>query len=130
MVCNPDFLRPLVNLQFVDEVFHARQMVTKNVQKGASVVTGVVLKCSLTDIARATNLRIEDAAFALNEVGMLAKTLRIKAPKEGDPFAEVDSVVLSREIIEEIARVRKLKPPCLERQYVMLPETREKEDVQ
>ncbi|KAI0034324.1 acyl-CoA N-acyltransferase, partial [Vararia minispora EC-137] len=36
-----------------------------------SATTHAVVKCSLAEIARATNLRVEDAAFAMSECGLL-----------------------------------------------------------
>ncbi|KAL0578839.1 hypothetical protein V5O48_003163 [Marasmius crinis-equi] len=44
---------------------------TSNLDGSAS--THIKVQCTLADIARATNLRTEDAAFALNEMGMLKR---------------------------------------------------------
>ena len=40
-----------------------------------SATTHVVVRCTLADVARACNLRVEDAAFALNECGLLVRRL-------------------------------------------------------
>ena len=45
-----------------------------------SATTHVVVRCTLADVARACNLRVEDAAFALNECGLLVRRLPPPAP--------------------------------------------------
>lgn len=68
-------------------------------------VAHVSVRCTLGDIARATNLRVEDAAFALNECGLLMQRL-----------AEVDvgsSVVVTRSLVEKVAKERNVKIPCI-----------------
>jgi histone acetyltransferase MYST1 len=57
--------------------------------------------CTLADIARATNLRIEDAAFALNECGLL---MRRKAGISDD-----EVIVITRSLVEQVAKERKVK---------------------
>ncbi len=47
-----------------------REFETIQREDGAAEVH-VSVQCTLTDIARATNLRVEDAAFALNECGLV-----------------------------------------------------------
>lgn len=59
------------------------------------------MDCTLADIARATNLRIEDAAFALNECGLLMRR------KAGVP--EGDVIVITRSLVEQVAKERKVK---------------------
>ena len=59
------------------------------------------MDCTLADIARATNLRIEDAAFALNECGLL---VRRKAGISDD-----DVIVITRSLVEQVAKERKVK---------------------
>ena len=66
----------------------------------------VVVRCTLEDIARATNLRPEDAAFALNECGLLSRRTR-----EGEHEGEV--VAISRETVETVAKERRVKPLCM-----------------
>lgn len=77
-----------------------------------SAVTQIMVRCTLADIARATNLRIEDAAFALNECGLLMK----KAAGEAD--GEV--VVVTRKLVEQVAKERNVKVPCMHLAHVLL----------
>jgi hypothetical protein len=73
-----------------------------------------MVKCTLTDIARATNLRIEDAAFALNECGLLTK----RRERDGEEVSE--EIVVSREMIEQVAKERKVKRGCMVLAHVLL----------
>lgn len=68
------------------------------------------------DIARATNLRVEDAAFALNECGLLT---RRKREGDGDDDEE-EVIVLSREMVEAVAVERKVKRMCMDMSRVLL----------
>ena len=63
--------------------------------------THVRIDCTLADVARATNLRVEDAAFALNECGLL---MRRKAG-----VSDGDVIVITRSIVEQVAKERKVK---------------------
>ena len=96
-----------------------------------SAETHVSVRCTLSDIARATNLRVEDAAFALNECGLLAK--RIHAAEKdrnagagaegGTGMAGVgagDVIVLTRQMVEKVARERNVKKPCMDIAFVKL----------
>jgi hypothetical protein len=74
-----------------------------------SATTHATVRCSLAEIARATNLRVEDAAFAMNECGLL-----VCKDDEG-------SIVITRELVESLASSRKLKRMCMEVQHVLLP---------
>ncbi|KIK66011.1 hypothetical protein GYMLUDRAFT_38482 [Collybiopsis luxurians FD-317 M1] len=66
-----------------------RTFVTVRNPDGSATVH-IKVQCSLADIAQATNLRVEDAAFALNEMGMLekwgrwGKSERIERNSKGD----------------------------------------------
>ncbi|KAJ6466999.1 acyl-CoA N-acyltransferase [Mycena sanguinolenta] len=106
-----------------------------------SATVDVVLRCTLRDIARATNLRVEDAAFALNEIGMLALRLSSEdvekvrqemktkqdaqangAPTDGARSAPANQFVfVSRAMVERVAADRKVKVPCMEPQFVKIP---------
>ncbi|TFK38680.1 acyl-CoA N-acyltransferase [Crucibulum laeve] len=77
--------------------------------------THVTARCTLADIAHATNLRVEDAAFALNECGMLMKRL---AETDGE-----DVVLLTRERVEQVAKERNVKRPCMDLSRVLLDQT-------
>jgi hypothetical protein len=71
--------------------------------------THAVIRCSLAEIARATNLRVEDAAFAMNECGLFSC------------HDEEQTIVVTREVIEKIASEKGLKRMCMEAQHVLLP---------
>jgi len=58
----------------------------------------------LNDIARATHLRVEDAAFALNECGLLRKQR-----SKGDQADHAQELVISRKMVETIVKERKVK---------------------
>lgn len=105
-----------------------------------SVTINVVVRCTLADIARATNLRVEDAAFALHEVGLLARRVQDEGSKEEDDPTEDeddamsqdeyrsakgkrkenDVIVVSREMVEKVALDRKVKVPCMDMSRVLL----------
>jgi hypothetical protein len=73
-----------------------------------------MVKCTLADIARATNLRVEDAAFALNECGLLTK----RRQRDGEEGGE--EIVVSREMIEQVAKERNVKRGCMILSRVLL----------
>ncbi|KAF7784818.1 hypothetical protein Agabi119p4_983 [Agaricus bisporus var. burnettii] len=72
----------------------------------------VSVHCTLNDIARATNLRIEDAAFALNECGLLMRRLTRSDENE--------TIVVTRELVEKVAEERKVKIAVLSLNHVLL----------
>ncbi|KAJ1303820.1 hypothetical protein OPQ81_008242 [Rhizoctonia solani] len=101
------------------------------------------VRCGLEDIAHATHLRPDDIAFALREAGLL--TYRRSVPSNptesaGEPsdtnrhipsesvFNGVQDtkhhsemqIVITHEMIERVSRERKVKPPYLDRTYVLL----------
>jgi hypothetical protein len=79
-------------------------------QDGSAAVHTVV-RCTLADLARATNLRVEDAAFALNECGLL-----VRREGEGDTM----TIAISREMVEAVARERNVKRLCIDFTKVLL----------
>jgi histone acetyltransferase MYST1 len=99
--------------------------------ENGSATVDVVLRCTLRDIARATHLRVQDAAFALNEVGLLALRLSSEDVKEArhplpaelgaGPEARAENinkfVFISRAMVERVAEDRKVKKPCMEVEY-------------
>jgi len=91
-----------------------RSFVTSQNQDG-SATTHVVVKCTLADLARATNLRVEDAAFAMNECGLLR--MRGKNGREADA---TDLIVVTREMVEQVAKERGVKKACLILPHVLL----------
>lgn len=76
-----------------------------------SAAVHVVARCSLAELARATNLRVEDAAFVLNECGLL-----IQRNGEGDAM----TIAISREMVETVARERNVKRMCIDFTKVLL----------
>ena len=58
---------------YIDPMWTSLRSVETTANPDGSATTHVVVRCTLADIARATNLRVEDAAFALNECGLLVR---------------------------------------------------------
>ncbi|KAF9007906.1 acyl-CoA N-acyltransferase [Cyathus striatus] len=97
--------------------------------------THVSVRCTLADIARATNLRIEDTAFALNECGLLTRRLARRQDGNGNGKEREDTeepsngqfdgetmVVITRQRVEEVAQERRVKKTCIDLAHVLLPE--------
>jgi len=61
----------------------------------------------LEDIARATNLRVDDAAFALSECGLLMRRLSSSTVEDEEEHREV--VVITRSLVEKVAKERNVK---------------------
>ncbi|KAF8631362.1 hypothetical protein AX15_002447 [Amanita polypyramis BW_CC] len=105
---------------------------TTTMREDGSAETHVSVRCTLADIARATNLRVEDAAFALNECGLLMKRIKAREAEggqgernteDGTGLAGVgagDVVVLTREMVEKIAKEKSVKKPCMDIAFVKL----------
>lgn len=85
------------------------------INRDGSATTHVMVNCTVTDIARATNLRVEDATFAMSECGLL----RLRRKEAGEEGRE-DSIVITREMVERIATERKVKRMCMELHHVLL----------
>lgn len=79
-----------------------------------SATTHVIVQCTLADIANATHLRIEDAAFAMHECGLLLRKKKV----DGTDGEEL--IAISREMVESVARERGVKRMCMEVQHVLL----------
>lgn len=67
------------------------------------------IRCTLLDIARATGLRHEDVAFAMEECGLLVR--RKNEAGEGEDEREV--IYVSAEMVERVARERRVKHRCI-----------------
>lgn len=90
------------------------------------------MRCTLEEIAQATALRIEDVAFALNECGLLQRRKRIvvntsresngsqKSNGTGAVEDIEEYIVLSRQMIEDVARERNVKRMCMDSRHVLL----------
>jgi len=98
-----------------DPLFKSQRTFLTTQNTDGSATTHVVLKCALADLARATNLRIEDAAFAMNECGLLR--MRGKNGREADG---PEMIVVTREMVEQVAKERGVKKACLILPHVLL----------
>ncbi|CAE6447871.1 unnamed protein product [Rhizoctonia solani] len=125
---------------FGDIAYH-----TRSESKGPSN-SGVkhrTVRCGLEDIAHATHLRPDDIALALREAGLLtqrrsaqpnpieltgepsdssrhmASEITLNGAHDAKYQSEVQ-IVITHEMIERVARERKVKPPYLDRAYVLL----------
>ena len=115
----------------IDPQFSSMRTFTTTMLEDGSAETHVSVRCTLSDIARATNLRVEDAAFALNECGLLAKRIQASENERtvgagaevGTGMAEVgagDVIVLTRPMVEKVSRERNVKKPCMDIAFVKL----------
>ncbi|KAL6305597.1 acyl-CoA N-acyltransferase [Sparassis latifolia] len=94
-----------------DAVFAALRTVETTPNADGSATAHVLARCTLADVARATNLRVEDVAFALSECGLLGRCTG--GPEDG-------VVVVSREMVEAVARERGVKRMCMDLAHVLL----------
>ena len=83
-----------------------------------SATSHVYIRLTLTDIANATNIRVEDVGFAMNECGLLVKRYKGKSEESAGDVEEV--IMVSREMVEAVARERKVKRTMIELECVML----------
>jgi histone acetyltransferase HTATIP/histone acetyltransferase MYST1 len=117
----------------VDELNTTMRTIETIANPDGSATSQVVVRCTLEDVARATNLRIEDAAFALNECGLLIR--RYKGNPNGNSTnngrnangrgevveMETEEVIMvSREMIETVAKERQVKRTCMDLVHVLL----------
>lgn len=99
----------------VDPLFKTLRTFSTTQNLDGSATTHVVVKCTLADLARATNLRVEDAAFAMNECGLLK--MRGKNGRDADA---ADMIMVTREMVEQVAKERGVKKACLILPHVLL----------
>jgi hypothetical protein len=93
-----------------------------------SATSHVMVQCTLSDIAQATGLRVEDAAFAMSECGMLERRKRAHsdpAKQKGrgkvvDTDDQEEHIVVSREMVEAVAKDRNVKKMCMDLAHVLL----------
>ncbi|CAL1696908.1 unnamed protein product [Somion occarium] len=97
-----------------DPIFTSMRTIETTPNPDGSSTSHVVVRCTLADIARATGLRVEDVAFAMNECGLLVR--RQKA--EGEEMEE--TIVISREMVELVAKERNIKKMCMDLAHVLL----------
>ncbi|EIW86217.1 acyl-CoA N-acyltransferase [Coniophora puteana RWD-64-598 SS2] len=119
-----------------DETINSLRTIESTPNLDGSVTSHVVVRCTLEEISRATNMRVEDCAFALNECGLLvrrrvttASVIRDSEPASARPTpSQVDGeteevgtlrneeqlmVVITREAVEAVAAEKKVKPICM-----------------
>ena len=89
-----------------------------------SATTHIAVQCTLQELSKATGLRVEDAAFALAECGLLRRriTRRVEVKTENGPpeREEEEHIVVTREMVEAVARERNVKPTLLDMKHVLL----------
>ena len=89
------------------------------------------MECTLADIARATNIRPDDAAFALNECGLLMRRMirqkttskqkqNSESSDSSDTPEEEEYIVITREMVEQVAKERSIKIMYLDQSCVLL----------
>jgi hypothetical protein len=98
---------------FADHLLSSLREIETSLNSDGSATSHVVVRCTLRDIAKATDLRPEDAAFALNECGLLSR-------RQNDGDASEDVIAISREMVETVAKERNVKELCLDQAHVLL----------
>ncbi|KAI9462733.1 acyl-CoA N-acyltransferase [Boletus coccyginus] len=96
-----------------DEAVNAIRRIETVSNPDGSATSHVVVQCTLTEIARATNLRVEDAAFALNECGLLSHV-------QMDSDRTREQVGITREMVEAVGKERRVKEMCMSLAHVLL----------
>ena len=100
------FLVLSYNLRLPDPIFTTGRHFETIPNDDGGADTNVKVECTLADIAEATNLRIDDAAFALNECGLLMRRLSSCADEDED---QRQVVVITRRLVEKVAKERNVK---------------------
>ncbi|KAG9310343.1 acyl-CoA N-acyltransferase [Chiua virens] len=99
---------------YTDEALNTLRRIETVSNPDGSATSHVVVHCTIADIARATNLRVEDAAFALNECGLLG---HIQMDNDSSTRGQIG---ITREMIEAVARERRVKEMCMSLAHVLL----------
>nr|GAT58853.1 ham group protein [Mycena chlorophos] len=89
--------------------------------RDGSATVHCYLQLTIKDIARATNLRLDDTAFALNEIGFLTLGLPTTVKQRLEKYAEAlptppdpnTLVLITREMVEEMIVKRNVKDDAL-----------------
>ncbi|KAH9487261.1 Histone acetyltransferase ESA1 [Psilocybe cubensis] len=107
-----------------DPVFTSKRIMETVPRADGGAEVHVRVECTLEDIAKATNLRPDDAAFALNECGLLMH--RMSRDHEGEGEGEggqgrPDTIVVTRELVEKVAKERNVKIMYMDMSCVLLP---------
>ncbi|TFK57704.1 acyl-CoA N-acyltransferase [Heliocybe sulcata] len=93
-----------------DAIFKSLRTVETRLNPDGSATSHATVRCTLAGIAEATNMRIEDAAFALNECGLL-----LRRTQDAEQI-----VMISREMVEVVARERGVKKMMMDLNHVLL----------
>lgn len=106
-------------------MFSTLRTIETEANADGSATSHVRVRCTLADVAQATGLRVEDAAFALNECGMLdrRRTLEDAEKKSEDDDRDdqdEEAIFISREMVEAIAKERNVKKMCMDLAHVLL----------
>ncbi|KAL4244209.1 MYST (SAS/MOZ) family protein [Abortiporus biennis] len=121
----------------IDPAFSSLRTIETIANPDGSCTSHVMVRCTLADIARATGLRMEDAAFAMNECGLLSRRLKPdddeskevgEETEDGESMSNLktstgtveETVVVSRELVEQIAKERRVKKMCMDLAHVLL----------
>lgn len=102
----------------VDEIITNTRTTETTSNPDGSATSHVYVRLTLTEIANATNIRVEDVGFAMSECGLLVKRYKSKDEKSAEEVEEV--IMVSREMVEAVARERKVKRTMIELECVML----------
>lgn len=103
----------LMLINIVAEALSALRRIETISNADGSATSHVVVRCTLAEIARATNLRVEDAAFALNECGLLSHV-------QLDRHGTREQIGITREMVEGVANERRVKEMCMSLAHVLL----------
>ena len=116
-----------LHMNSTDPIFTSLRTIESTANPDGSSTSHVVVRCTLADIARATGLRVEDTAFAMNECGLLVRKQKIDNPDEEHGNAEENGhgeeeeiIVISREMVELVAKERNVKKMCMDLAHVLL----------
>jgi len=80
-------------------------------RKDGAAEIHISVQCTLADLARATNLRVEDASFAMNECGLLMRRF-IQDDEE--------TIIITREAVEKAAKELNVRSPWLRKDCILL----------
>ena len=87
-------------------------MIQTTANKDGGATSHVVVNCTLADLASATNLRVEDTAFALYECGLLERRLGEEQMKE--------VMTITREMVDKVGQERKVHAMYLDPEHLLL----------
>ncbi|GJE92006.1 acyl-CoA N-acyltransferase [Phanerochaete sordida] len=111
-------------LEEPDDLVMQQRVLQTTANADGSATTHLVVRCTLQELSTATGLRADDAAFALEECGLLRRRLRKKVErKTEDGLSERDEeeyIVVTRELVEAVATERRVKKMCMDLQHVLL----------